>query len=308
MFLKKKIVDPKKLFKEYKEGMSLGDLAERYSYSPTGIRQIMIEYDAQRWFNTKRWGVTSLSSSNKKLAPKFFEAYKSDMSLKEVAAKFGYTFTHVRQLMILNDQQQYNKLKKNRGRPVGNKDRNKEIIRLCKQGKKAREIGNAFNLSIESIRKIAVKEGLVKIFKRKIERRNYNIIRDLRRGISIEKIADKYNLNKSTIVHYRIKNNIPSIYQIKIKIRNKKIMKLLKSGIPSGKIASMFNITGPNLQHIASSHGFPLRKTAIRTPKIKLLLKKNFTPRQIADKLQITTERVYQVRREMQTNVERHPI
>ena len=300
MFLKKQALDIKKLFKEYKAGESLRVLAKRYSYSPTGIRQLMIEFDANRWLNSKRYRPNM--QTDKKLVPKLFIAFKSGMTLKDLAAKFGKNKSTIRQLLILHDQQQYKNLKNNRGRPQMDVSREKKIIQLFKQGKSSNEIGILFNLSQERIRQIADLNGLVHVRRRKKEIIKTKIIEELKRGKSSLSIAKKYHFKKNTIEHWRIDNNIPSDFQRKIKVRKEEIINLFKRGIPHRAIARTLGINVDYIRKTARLMGINVVVKKSKTPKIITLLKRNLSPQQIAEKLKITRERVYQVRKEIINN------
>ncbi len=307
----KKHVKINELFKEFEAGESLSSLSKRYSYSPSGLRQLLMENNYQSWLAARKKKRVSSDANNSILAAKIFNLFEKGKSIKELCVLFNMNDSQVRLKMIVHDKQRYREilkriLKINSPSELKNKieKRNQIIIRLYNEGSKVSELAKKFDISRQNIYLIFKKEGLSEFNRKKRANRNANILEDLFNGKSSENVAKKHRISKAVIDQIRISNVIPTIYQQKIEDRNTKIMELIKKGVDTDKIAVECNILESYVSNIARKNGIYWRKEHSLTPKIKQLLKKNKTPVQIAEMLQITSQCVYQLRVLMRKNGE----
>ena len=132
-YIKKEFISGAKLFEEYESGKTLRQLADRYSYSRTGIRQKLIEYDSLRWMKVRR-NRADITFANSGLAAKIFAAYESGYTLKDMMPQFGHSYTYLRQIMILADSERYHKLKKRKSGPEKKYKKRNEHTRTKENG------------------------------------------------------------------------------------------------------------------------------------------------------------------------------
>lgn len=167
-------------------------------------------------------------------------------------------------------------------------ERNSEIIRLAKEGKELKEIGNLYSISRERVRQI-LEENDILVSELKLERLK-EVIEERIKSEGIAKLTSDKKVNR-----YFKKVKGLTAAEIAKKEQVAKCLQLHSQKKKPSEIAKELNIHRATVYSLLSSMGITISSNGIRQSRnetIKQLAKEGVSQAQIASELGLTTTQV----------------